>query len=163
MPWGSQNLVPPRASALVPGPVVLYTTLGTCWVPGAGPMLVQPWVPFCSPRTLLGRPQGRSKEPPRTLQGAPKDHPGIPKDLPWTPKGRLLVPVWSQIGFIQIPIWLPPVPIQLAIRVPYAGSHCGSHSDPLSVSHSSSCFDSYSTFHPSSHVQQLLGCFDGNT
>ena len=160
MPWGSQNLVPPRASALVPGPVVLHT-LGTCWVPGAGPVLVQPWVPFCSPRTLLGRPQGRSKEPPRTLQGAPKDHPGIPKDLPWTPKGRLLVPVWSQIGFIQIPIWLPPVPIQLAIRVPIQVRIAVLIQIPFQFPIQAPVLIPIQRFHSSSHVQQLLGCFAG--
>ena len=118
MPWGSQNLVPPRASALVPGPVVLHT-LGTCWVPGAGPMLVQPWVPFCSPRTLLGRPQGRSKEPPRTLQGAPKDHPGIPRTFHGPPKDACWFQFGPRLGSFRFLSGFPHFPFSLPFGFPF--------------------------------------------
>ena len=153
--------MPPRASALVPGPVVLHTTLGTCLVPGAGPMLVQPWVPFCSPRTLLGRPQGRSKEPPRTLQGAPKDHPGIPKDLPWTPKDACWFQFGPRLGSFRFLSGLPQFPVSCAIRVPIQVPIAVLIQIPFQFPIQAPVLSPIQRFHSSSHVQQLLGCFAG--
>ena len=77
------------------------------------------------------------------------------------PQGRLLVPVWSQIGFIQIPIWPPPVPIQLAIRVPIQVPIAVLIQIPFQFPIQAPVLIPIQRFHSSSHEQQLLGCFAG--
>ena len=72
-----------------------------------------------------------------------------------------MVPVWSQIGFIQIPIWLPPVPIQLAIRVPIQVRIAVLIQIPFQFPIQAPVLIPIQRFHSSSHVQQLLGCFAG--
>ena len=70
------------------------------------------------------------------------------------PQGRLLVPVWSLIGFIQVPIRLPLVPIQLPIRV--------SIQVPIQVliqiPIQAPVLIPIQRFHSGSHLQQLSGC-----
>ena len=106
--------------------------------PALGPILFPKNPSRKAPRTL----QGASKDTPRSTQGPPRDPQGPSMDPQRTPVGSSLVPDWVHSDSYLA----SPSSHSACHSGSHSGSHCSSHSDPLSVSHSSSCFDSYSTF-----------------
>ena len=77
------------------------------------------------------------------------------------PQGRLLVQVWSQIGFIKVPISLPSVPIQVPSQVPIQVPIQVLIQIPVQFPIQAPVLISIQRFHSGSHLQQLLGCFAG--
>ena len=77
------------------------------------------------------------------------------------PQGRLLVPVWSQIGFIKVPFSLPSVPIQVPsqvqIQVPIQVPIQVLIQIPVQFPVHALLLISILRF----HLQQLFGCFAG--
>ena len=76
-----------------------------------------------------------------------------------------MVPVWSQTGFIKVPISLTSVPIQVPsqvqIQVPIQVPIQVLIQIPVQFPVQAPVLIPILRFHSGSHLQQLLGCFAG--